>query len=69
MTLSHLPQGLYVLNSVANLPPSNQSVDPNAFLYRLIAGFPWVSLGAPDSCGYLPDYHYCQMDAVGIYVR
>lgn len=45
------------------------ATDKRQGLGHFVHQVPLWSLGVPDSCGYLPGMHYCQVDAVPIFAK
>jgi hypothetical protein len=53
-----------MIHHTLTFPPTHQ-----AGVLALVEGYPWVSLGNPDSCAYIPNHHYCQFNLAGVYIR
>lgn len=54
------PRLIWVRNHLASSPHQNTTPKNS---------YPWVSLGAPDACGFIPDFQYCHLDVALIYMR
>lgn len=61
-----LPKGLIFLNTAKKFE-NTQSME-DAINYQWL-NYRWVDLGQPDSCAYLKDYHYCQVNIWSAYYR
>ena len=56
------------IEAAKNGPPPTAEQQELALL-NLISGFPLISLGSSDACGFVPDFQYCHIDVATIYLR
>ncbi|GAB5037943.1 acyltransferase 3, partial [Nannochloropsis oceanica] len=65
-------EGLFLVNAgieAAKTAPPPTAKDQELALLNLIAGFPLISLGSSDACGFVTDFQYCHVDVATIYLR
>ena len=65
-------EGLFLVNAgieAAKSGPPPTAEQQELALLSLISGFPLISLGSSDACGFVPDFQYCHIDVATIYLR